>query len=211
MASARPWTSTQPLAAQASSHAQDHHICAHQGSRRPTPRQPRRSADRAAAPDTGSWRSPPAAETSASLADRERVSSDAITGIDYGSAGPLANTIPPRLCWIISHHPLFQMHYYGGQTGADVNAREAYRGAPWFDAAAEFCERYDENCFDPGYDWLPPPPTATPSPSMNCDQGGQCAVARAHICPVRGGHGRRVSPGQGPRTNYCGECEPHAR
>lgn len=25
----------------------------------------------------------------------------------------------------------------------------------WFEAAAEFCERYDENCFDPGYDWLP--------------------------------------------------------
>ena len=20
----------------------------------------------------------------------------------------------------------------------------------------EFCERYDENCFDPDYDWLPP-------------------------------------------------------
>jgi hypothetical protein len=29
------------------------------------------------------------------------------------------------------------------------------RGHPWFDATVEFCERYDENCFDPGYDWLP--------------------------------------------------------
>ena len=53
------------------------------------------------------------------------------------------------------HHPLFQMHYYGAQTGDDVNAREAYRGHPWFDATVEFCERYDENCFDPDYDWLP--------------------------------------------------------
>jgi predicted HD phosphohydrolase len=41
-----------------------------------------------------------------------------------------------------------------------IHAREAaynrtYLGHPWFDATVEFCERYDENCFDPDYDWLP--------------------------------------------------------
>jgi hypothetical protein len=32
---------------------------------------------------------------------------------------------------------------------------ERFRGHPWFDATVEFCERYDENCFDPAYEWLP--------------------------------------------------------
>jgi predicted HD phosphohydrolase len=36
-----------------------------------------------------------------------------------------------------------------------ANARDGYREHPWFDATVEFCERYDENCLDPGYDWLP--------------------------------------------------------
>ncbi|MGD0515788.1 MAG: hypothetical protein ABSA29_20980 [Terriglobales bacterium] len=63
--------------------------------------------------------------------------------------------VSEELCWIVSHHPLFQMYYYGAATGDDANARDAYRGHPWFDDTVEFCERYDENCFDPGYDWLP--------------------------------------------------------
>ena len=48
------------------------------------------------------------------------------------------------------------MHYYGAQTGDDVNAREAYRAHPWFDATVEFCERYDEQLLDPAYDWAAP-------------------------------------------------------
>jgi hypothetical protein len=40
------------------------------------------------------------------------------------------------------------------QQELEPRARDACRQHPWFDAAAEFCERYDENCFDPGYDWL---------------------------------------------------------
>jgi hypothetical protein len=46
-------------------------------------------------------------------------------------------------------------HYYGAQTGDDANARDVYREHPWFSATVEFCEGYDENCFDAGYDWLP--------------------------------------------------------
>lgn len=34
-----------------------------------------------------------------------------------------------------------QRSHYGAQTGDDVNAREAYRGHPWFGATVEFCER----------------------------------------------------------------------
>jgi predicted HD phosphohydrolase len=82
---------------------------------------------------------------------------DGLAPYSHGSyaAAVLRPFVSDELCWIVSHHPLFQMYYYGAQTGDDVNAREAYRGHPWFDATVEFCERYDENCFDPGYDWLP--------------------------------------------------------
>lgn len=62
---------------------------------------------------------------------------------------------PERLCWIVAHHPAFQQHYYGRHTGDDPDARERWRGHEWFDDCVEFCERYDENCFDPDYENLP--------------------------------------------------------
>ncbi len=82
---------------------------------------------------------------------------DSLAPYSHGSfaAAVLRPFVSEELCWIVSHHPLFQLYYYGAKTGDDPNAREAYRGHPWFEATVEFCERYDENCFDPGYDWLP--------------------------------------------------------
>jgi predicted HD phosphohydrolase len=82
---------------------------------------------------------------------------DGLAPYSHGSyaAAVLRPFVSEELCWIVSHHPVFQMHYYGAKTGDDVNAREAYLGHQWFDATVEFCERYDENCFDPDYDWLP--------------------------------------------------------
>src|ERR1700735_211818 len=71
------------------------------------------------------------------------------------AAAVLHPFVSEELSWIVSHHPLFQMFYYGPHMGGDRNARERFRGHRWFDAAVEFCERYDENCFDPAYDWLP--------------------------------------------------------
>ena len=82
---------------------------------------------------------------------------DGLAPYSHGSyaAAVLRPFVSEELCWIVSHHPVFQMHYYGAQTGDDANARDAYLGHPWYDATVEFCERYDENCFDPSYDWLP--------------------------------------------------------
>lgn len=60
-----------------------------------------------------------------------------------------------RICWIVKHHGLFQQFHYGRQTGEDPNARDRYRDHQWFDDCAEFCELYDQNCFDPAYDSLP--------------------------------------------------------
>ena len=82
---------------------------------------------------------------------------DGLAPYSHGSyaAAVLRPFVSEELCWIVDHHPVFQMYYYGAQTGDDANAREAYRDHPWFDATVEFCERFDENCFDPHYDALP--------------------------------------------------------
>jgi predicted HD phosphohydrolase len=71
------------------------------------------------------------------------------------SAAVLHPFVSEELCWIVAHHPLFQMYYYGPHMGGDKHARDQFAGHQWFDATVEFCERYDENCFDPGYEWLP--------------------------------------------------------
>lgn len=71
------------------------------------------------------------------------------------TAAIMSPFLPERLCWIVQHHPVFQQRYYGEQTGDDPNARDRYRDHEWFDDCVDFCERYDENCFDPAYESLP--------------------------------------------------------
>jgi predicted HD phosphohydrolase len=63
--------------------------------------------------------------------------------------------VSDEIRWIVAHHGLFQMYYYAHHEGRDRNARDRYRDHPYFDASAEFCELYDQNCFDPDYDSLP--------------------------------------------------------
>ena len=56
-----------------------------------------------------------------------------------------------EVTWIIEHHGVFQMYYYGDAMGVDKNAREIYRGHQWFDSCEKFCERWDQISFDPDY------------------------------------------------------------
>ena len=57
--------------------------------------------------------------------------------------------------WVVTTHGVFQMLYYAGHVGADPNAREAFRGNPYYDDCAEFCEQWDQNSFDPDYEAKP--------------------------------------------------------
>ena len=57
--------------------------------------------------------------------------------------------------WICRNHGAFQGYYYFHYLGIDRNVREKHRGNPYFDACAEFCAKYDQAAFDPGYDTLP--------------------------------------------------------
>ncbi len=53
--------------------------------------------------------------------------------------------------WMLEHHPVFQVYFYGSHLGIDPAARERYRDSPHFDRTAEFCALYDEVSFDPDY------------------------------------------------------------
>ena len=69
-------------------------------------------------------------------------------------AAVLKPYVRPEVCWAVKHHGLFQMYYYGRHTGDDPDGRDRYRNHEYFDACAEFCELYDQNCFDPDYESL---------------------------------------------------------
>lgn len=67
----------------------------------------------------------------------------------------LAPYLDEEAVWVVRHHGVFQGYHYWDRIGFDRNAREAYRGSPHFDAAAHFCEAWDQRAFDPDYDTLP--------------------------------------------------------
>ena len=55
----------------------------------------------------------------------------------------------------IRAHQDFQGKHYYHHFGGDPDAREQYRGEPWFDLAAKFADEWDQVAFDPDYDTLP--------------------------------------------------------
>ena len=57
--------------------------------------------------------------------------------------------------WMLSHHPVFQVYFYGQHLGIDPNERDEYRTSPYFEQTADFCARYDEVSFDPQYESEP--------------------------------------------------------
>ena len=57
--------------------------------------------------------------------------------------------------WIVKHHGVFQGYYFFHHLGLDRNMRDKYRDHPLWRECAEFCAKYDQNCFDPEYDTLP--------------------------------------------------------
>jgi predicted HD phosphohydrolase len=63
--------------------------------------------------------------------------------------------VSERNCWIVKHHAIFQGYYFFHHLGLDRNLRDRYRDHPHWKDCAEFCEKYDQNCFDPAYDTLP--------------------------------------------------------
>ena len=54
--------------------------------------------------------------------------------------------------WICQQHGAFQGYYYFHYVGQDREQREKFRDHKYFDACAEFCEKYDQSAFDPDYE-----------------------------------------------------------
>ena len=71
------------------------------------------------------------------------------------AAAILRPVVSEKTYWIIKHHGVFQMHYYAHHYGGDRNSRDLFRQHQWYQEAVDFCENYDQNCFDPKYDWEP--------------------------------------------------------
>ncbi len=57
--------------------------------------------------------------------------------------------------WIVKHHGIFQGYYFFHHVGLDRDIRDRYRDHPYWRDCAEFCAKYDQNCFDPEFDTLP--------------------------------------------------------
>ena len=63
--------------------------------------------------------------------------------------------VSERNRWIVKHHAIFQGYYFFHHLGLDRNLRDRYRDHEYWKDCAEFCEKYDQNCFDAAYDTLP--------------------------------------------------------
>ena len=57
--------------------------------------------------------------------------------------------------WMVEKHGIFQGYYFFHYLGMDRDAREQFRGHPWFERTALFCERYDAPAFDPNGETMP--------------------------------------------------------
>jgi predicted HD phosphohydrolase len=54
--------------------------------------------------------------------------------------------------WMVKHHGVFQGYYFFHHWGLDRHMRDRYQDSPHYRATIEFCAKYDQNCFDPGYE-----------------------------------------------------------
>ena len=74
---------------------------------------------------------------------------------DEYAAAILRPFVREQCAWVVEKHGDFQMVYYGHHVGGNPNKRDAFKGHPYFDDCAEFCERWDQSSFDPNYNSQP--------------------------------------------------------
>ncbi|MCF4166637.1 phosphohydrolase [Zavarzinia compransoris] len=71
------------------------------------------------------------------------------------AAAVLKPFVSERNHWMVEKHGIFQGYYFFHFLGLDRDMREKYRGHPNFEYTAEFCEKFDQNCFDPNFESMP--------------------------------------------------------
>jgi predicted HD phosphohydrolase len=78
---------------------------------------------------------------------------EAVGPMNHGeiAAGILHPFISENHYNMLKYHGLFQTYFFGAHLGLDPNARDKYKGEPWYRDTVDFCARYDEISFDPAY------------------------------------------------------------
>ena len=74
---------------------------------------------------------------------------------DEYAATILRPFVREQCTWVVQTHGDFQMLYYAQHVGGNPNKRDAFKGHPYFDDCAEFCEKWDQSSFDPDYETKP--------------------------------------------------------
>ena len=74
---------------------------------------------------------------------------------DEYAATILRPFVREQCTWVVEKHGDFQMIYYGHHVGGNPHKRDGYKGHPYFEDCAAFCERWDQASFDPNYDSKP--------------------------------------------------------
>ena len=71
------------------------------------------------------------------------------------AAAILKPYVSEKIHWIVERHGEFQAFYYAHHLGGDRNKRDKYKNHKYYQATIDFCEKYDQGCFDPNYKSLP--------------------------------------------------------
>ena len=83
---------------------------------------------------------------------------ETLSPINHGevAASLLRPYISPRNYWILEHHEIFQLYYYGEAAGAkDHTLRDELKASPHWDACEEFCLKWDQDSFDGEFESKP--------------------------------------------------------
>jgi predicted HD phosphohydrolase len=57
--------------------------------------------------------------------------------------------------FMVEKHAIFQGYYFFEYLGLDKNLRDQFKDHPWYGYTSEFCEKYDQNSFEPSYESMP--------------------------------------------------------
>lgn len=71
------------------------------------------------------------------------------------AAALLCPHISERNHWMLTHHAIFQQFHFHDLGGCDRDAREQWRGHPWFAWTAEFVEKFDQGTINYDEEMLP--------------------------------------------------------
>lgn len=64
------------------------------------------------------------------------------------------NFVSPDNHWMVANHPIFQLSFRD-HSRYDREACRRHQGHPAFERTMDFCERFDQSCFDGAYEALP--------------------------------------------------------